>query len=77
MAEEGKPTNLRKIRQRNDRAFLFLVLFCLVVVGGALIWAIYGNTALLTALPCLLFGVAAIGLPYLLLVVIERYTSNR
>ena len=77
MADEGKPTNLRKMRQRNDRAFLFLVLFSLVVVGGALIWAIYGNAAILTALPCLLFGALAIAIPYGMLVLLERYTSNR
>ena len=76
MKKPGKPTNLRQIRQRNDRAFLALVIFSLVVVGGLLIWAIYGDAALLTALPCLLFGVAAIAIPYGILVLIERLTQR-
>ena len=76
MKPPDKPTNLRQIRQRNDRAFLALVVFSLLVVGGLLIWAIYGNAALLTALPCLLLGVAAIAIPYAILMLLERLTKR-
>lgn len=69
---EKRPlTNSRKIRQTNDRQFLKMVVFTLVVVGGLIIALIYGSTSLLTALPILLGGAALIAVPYLVLKGIE------
>jgi hypothetical protein len=65
--------NMRRFREENDRKFLKLVIFTLVVVGGGLIGLVYGPGALLTAVPCLLAGAVAILLPWLLLVVIEKW----
>ncbi len=67
--------NMRRFRQENDRKFLKLVIFTLVVVGGGLIALIYGPGALLTAVPCLLAGAGAILLPWLLLVAIEKWLN--
>jgi hypothetical protein len=70
--KEQRPfTNSRKIRQENDRQFLKMVLFSLVVVGGFIIALVYGASSLLTALPILLGGAALIALPYLTLKGIE------
>ncbi len=64
-------TNSRKIRQENDRQFLKMVVFTLVVVGGFIIALIYGPASLLTSLPILLGGAALIAVPYLVLKGIE------
>jgi hypothetical protein len=70
--KEQRPfTNSRKIRQDNDRQFLKMVLFSLVVVGGLIIALVYGPASLLTALPILLGGAAIIAIPYLTLKGIE------
>ena len=71
--QEKRPlTNSREIRQENDRQFLKMVVFTLVVVGGLIIALIYGPTSLLTSLPILLGGAALIAVPYLVLKGIER-----
>ena len=64
-------TNSRQIRRENDRQFLKMVLFSLVVVGGFIIALVYGVSSLLTAVPILLGGAAIIALPYLTLKGIE------
>jgi preprotein translocase subunit SecY len=70
--KEKRPlTNSRKIRQENDRQFLKMVVFTLVVVGGLIIALIYGPASLLTSLPILLGGAALIAVPYLVLKGIE------
>ena len=58
-------------RQADDRAYLWMVLFTLVVVGGLVIALVYGPAALLTAVPVLLGGAALIVVPYLVLKGIE------
>lgn len=70
-AGERPLTNNRKIRQANDRQFLKMILFTLIVVGGLIIAMIYGPTSLLTSLPILLGGAALIAVPYWLLKGIE------
>ena len=71
--QEKRPlTNSREIRQENDRQFLKMVVFTLVVVGGLIIALIYGPTSLLTSLPILFGGAALFAVPYLVLKGIER-----
>ena len=74
--EKRPSTNPRAIRQKNDRQFLKMVIFTLVVVGGLIITLVYGPTSLLTALPILLGGAALIAAPYLALKGIE-WLRNR
>ncbi|MCP4424453.1 MAG: hypothetical protein GY803_08185, partial [Chloroflexi bacterium] len=57
----------RRFRQDSDRKYLLMVIFTLVLVGGGLIALIWGPTALLTSLPCLLGGAALILVPWGLL----------
>ena len=72
MGQEKRPlTNSREIRQTNDRQFLKMVVFTLVVVGGIIIAFIYGPTSLLTSIPILLGGAALVAVPYLVLKGIE------
>jgi membrane protein implicated in regulation of membrane protease activity len=53
-----------------------MIIFCLVVVGGALIALILGPEALITALPCLL-GAAGLILGLWLLFVIIQWWLDR
>lgn len=72
--------NNRQIRKENDRQFLKMVVFTLIVVGSLIIALIYGPASLLTSLPILLGGAALIAMPYFVLKGIEwlvnRYYSD-
>jgi preprotein translocase subunit SecY len=61
----------RQIRQDDDRQFLKMVVFTLIVVGSLIIALIYGPASLLTSLPILLGGAALIVTPYFVLKGIE------
>ncbi len=66
----------REIRKDNNRSFLIMVIFTLVVVGSVLIGLIYGWLAILTALPFLLGGALLILLPWGLLTLIEKWREQ-
>ncbi|MCP4421043.1 MAG: hypothetical protein GY805_30905 [Chloroflexi bacterium] len=66
----------REIRKNNNRSFLIMVIFTLVVVGSVLIGLIYGWLAILTALPFLLGGALLILLPWGLLTLIEKWREQ-
>ena len=76
---EGKAGGKKRksLREETERAFLWMVLFGLIVIGGGLIALIYGLGALLTALPFLLGGGLLIGLLFLLFkgidYILDRY----
>ncbi len=76
--KEKRPhQNSRQIRKQNDRKYLLMAVFTLVVLGGGLIGLIYGWVGLLTALPFLLLGAALILLPWLVLVGLEKLVEYR
>lgn len=60
------PTDLRRLRQRQERNLFLAVIVFLLVVGGGLIAWIYGVGALATALVCLSAGVALLVLLWIL-----------
>ena len=72
---EGKFSNSRQARQKENGRYLWLVLLTLVVVGGGLIGLIYGWSALLTAVPCLLGGAALILIPWGVLTLLEKWRN--
>lgn len=72
---DEKATNGRLRRQAENRRYLWLVLLTLVVVGGGLIGLIYGQGALLTAVPCLLGGAALILIPWWVLTLLEKWRN--
>ena len=67
---------MRRMRRESDRKFLYLVIFCLVVVGGGLIALIFGPGTLVTALPCLLGGAALILVPWFLLSAAQKWRDR-
>lgn len=70
------PTDYRAMRARNDRNLLWAVIAFLLVVGGGLIFLVYGTGALITGLACLLFGAGLLVLLWLILTGIERWANQ-
>jgi hypothetical protein len=48
----------------------------LAVVGGGLVWVLYGPSAALTAVACLLVAVVILGLLWLALSLLERWVKE-
>lgn len=71
------PTNYRELHKQQERKFIWMSLFALIVIGGVVIWLVYGVGAVLTALPCLLGGGLLIGLGYFLLNRLEKWLERR
>lgn len=70
------PTDSRKIRDEFNRRLLWLVLFVLVIVGGGLIWAIYGTSAAALGLSCLLVGAGVIGLLWMIFTLLGKWVGT-
>jgi hypothetical protein len=47
-----------------------------MIVGGGLVWAIYGRAAALTAIGCLLTVAGLFGLLWLILTLLERWVKE-
>ena len=47
------PTNMREIRRRTDRNLAIGGLIILFVIGGGLIWLLYGTEQALSAVVCM------------------------
>ena len=67
---------MRKLRRDMNRRMLWLVVFVLVVVGGALIALVYGTGAAAVGLACLLAGAGLIGLLWLVFSLIGRWAGD-
>ena len=73
---DSQPTDYRRIRRRTDRQMLWLVLGGLLMIGGGLIYLIYGKWALVTGLLCLIPGAGLILFLWGLLSLIERWVGD-
>jgi hypothetical protein len=71
------PTNLRKHHQKTERNLILGGFAVLFVVGGGLVWYLYGFGAALTSWACLGSGVALFGVLYLILKLIELWVTRR
>ncbi len=70
------PVDYRGIRRRTDSQMLWLVLGGLLLIGGGLIYFIYGKLALAVGLLCLIPGAGLILLLWGLLTLIERWLAD-
>ncbi|MCX6017581.1 MAG: hypothetical protein NTZ50_03615 [Chloroflexi bacterium] len=69
------PTDSRKQREQLNRS-LFLLVICVLVVGGAvLIGVFYGSSAGLLGLACLLGGAGLLGMLWGIFTLIGRWVS--
>jgi protein-S-isoprenylcysteine O-methyltransferase Ste14 len=76
MNDKNRPTNTRRDRHNADRKLVILVIATLVIVGGGIIALVYGPTALIGALPCLLGGAILILGLWLLLTLLEKWRDS-
>jgi protein-S-isoprenylcysteine O-methyltransferase Ste14 len=63
-------------RRQTQARLIFGGLLILVLVGGGLVWAIYGRAAALTAIGCLLTAAGLFGLLWLILTLLERWVKE-
>jgi hypothetical protein len=73
---DGRPTDLRKDRQRMERQIIVSAIALFLVAGGILIGTIYGWEAIITALLCMLPGLLGLLLLWLLLRLLEHFTDR-
>ncbi len=64
---DSKPTDLRRHRETTDRNMLFGFFAVLFIVGGGLIWMIYGGPAMAVGLVCMVGGAMLTGLVFLIM----------
>jgi hypothetical protein len=76
MKNQQPPTDYRAFRRRMDRNLAIAVVIFLVGVGGTLIALIYGRGAAVLGIICLLAGSALFALVWLLLTLMERWSSQ-
>ena len=74
--ESRPPTDYRRQHRRDDRIMLGMVVGGLLIIGGGLIYALYGTWALTTGLLCLLPGAGLILLLWGLLTLIEKWVGD-
>ncbi|HHE71055.1 MAG TPA: hypothetical protein ENL34_02065 [Chloroflexi bacterium] len=67
-----QPTDWRQRRQRMEQRLLLTAVALFLCVGGVLIGLLYGWKAVLTGMLCLVPGVLALVLLWLLLGLLER-----
>lgn len=67
-----RPTGWRQQRQLMEKRLILAAAVLFLVVGGALIGLLYGWEAVITGMLCLVPGVLALVLLWLLLWVLER-----
>jgi hypothetical protein len=77
MAEEmGEFFNRDRHRRRTEARLVLGGYLILLVVGGGLVWILYGRGAALTAVGCLLAISIVAGLLWLLLGLLERWVRD-
>ncbi len=54
-------------KSQEDRLYLFIIIAFLVLVGGFVIFLVYGASALILALPILIGGALLLLLPFLII----------
>ena len=64
----------RHMQQTQTRLFV-VGLALLIVVGGGLVWLLYGDVAAASAVSCLLVAAVLAGLLWLILAVLEKWAK--
>ena len=70
------PTNYRKFRGQTERNLMIGALIIFFIVGGGLIWFLYGSGAVLGGLLCIAGGAALLGGIYLIFKLLEAWVKS-
>ena len=76
MVPERPPTDMRKLRREFNSHGLWLVLIGLVIVGGALVTILYGPSAAVASVVCLVAGAGLTVFVWLILTVIGKLVGE-
>jgi hypothetical protein len=76
MNNKGRSFDPRRHRRQTQARLVLGGLGLLVVVGGGLVWLLYGRAAAITAVACLLSAGGLLGLLWLILVLLERWVKE-
>jgi hypothetical protein len=76
MSRKKGDFNLERHRRQTQVRLVVGGLIILVVVGGGLVWLIYGRAAAITAVACLLAMGSIFGLLWLILSLLERWVKE-
>lgn len=76
MGRKRGPFNPDRHRRQTQARLIAGGLLILVIVGGGLVWVIYGQAAALTAVLCLLAGAGLFALLWGLLSLLERWVKD-
>lgn len=69
-------SDLERHRQQTYTRLVVGGLLVLVIVGGGLVWLLYGRTAALTAVVCLVVPAGLLGLLWLILSLLELWVRE-
>ena len=66
----------RRHMQQTQGRLIVAGLALLVIVGGGLVWLLYGGAAAITAVSCLLVAAGLVGLLWLFLSILEKWARS-
>jgi hypothetical protein len=61
--------------QQTQARLVVAGLALLILVGGGLVWLLYGDVAAISAVSCLLVAAGLVGLLWLILVLLEKWAK--
>ncbi len=76
LPKPNPPTNMRELCRQTDRNLIVGGLIILFVIGGGLVWLLYGAGQALTAVVCMGGGLAVFGGAYWLVSKLLKASSN-
>lgn len=76
MKKDRRSFDPRRHWQQTQGRLIVIGLALLIVVGGGLVWVLYGNLAAFSAVACLLVAVGLVGLLWLILVLLEKWVKE-
>ena len=75
MRKDRRSFDPRRHAQQTQGRLIIAGLALLSIVGGGLVWLLYGNVAAFSAMACLLVATGLVGLLWLILALLEKWVK--
>ena len=76
MKKDRRTFDPRRHWQQTQGRLIVAGLALLIIVGGGLVWLLYGNVAAFSAVACLLVAAGLVGLLWLILALLEKWVKD-
>lgn len=76
MKKDRRSFDPRRHLQQTQGSLIVAGLAVLIIVGGGLVWWLYGHVAAASTVACLLVAAGLIGLLWLILVLLEKWVRE-